>query len=89
MVRLDGHAANDGNLCRTVRHTGHTRTLYEHCRERICPFRLPNYRNIPDYTNRILIYLYPGLVDAARRPTGTPAGDSREKEGGLCPTHNT
>ena len=29
---------------------------------------------------------FPGLHDAARRPTGTPAGDSREKCGQLRPS---
>ena len=42
------------------------------------------------YNNPYSHHIYfPGLIDAARRPTGTPAGESREKAGQLRPTHNT
>ena len=40
----------------------------------------------PSVFRRVPLYIYfPGLRDAARRPTGTPAGDSREKCGQLRP----
>ena len=57
----------------------YTNYVYKLCRERICPFHVLNPRCVP-------IYVYSGLLDAARRPTGTPAGDSREKCGQLRPS---
>ena len=37
-------------------------------------------------TTRVSVMFISGLLDAARRPTGTPAGDSREKCGQLRPS---
>ena len=56
------------------------------CRERICPFRVPNPRRVPGYTNCVSVYIYfPGLRDAARRPTGTPAGLAARNAGSYVP----